>query len=270
MSPSLARLTLGFFVLAAVFGLAERLWPAKAGQRLLREGWGLDLAYWFFTPLVTKAVTRAAVILAVVCLALAAGVELRRESVLAFLDRPSAAKLQPRWLQVLEVLVIGDFLGYWMHRAFHGGALWRFHAVHHASTELDWLSATRLHPVNDVVHRLAQVVPFVVLGFDLKVLGGYAPFLAFYAIGLHANVPWDFGPLRGVIGSPVFHRWHHTAQSEGLDKNFAGLLPLWDRLFGTYYMPEGRLPEAFGVGGERVPTTLWGQLAYPFTSRGAA
>jgi len=46
------------------------------------------------------------------------------------------------------------------------------------------------------------------------------------------------GPLRAVLASPRFHRWHHTSAKEGRDKNFAGLLPLWDILFGTYYMPD--------------------------------
>jgi sterol desaturase/sphingolipid hydroxylase (fatty acid hydroxylase superfamily) len=67
-----------------------------------------------------------------------------------------------------------------------------------------------------------------------------------------------------VIASPVFHRWHHTAEDEGLDKNFAGLFPAFDALFGTLYLPAGRQPRDFGVRGEAVPETLLGQLAYPF------
>lgn len=57
---------------------------------------------------------------------------------------------------------------------------------------------------------------------------------------------WDFGPLRAILASPRFHRWHHTSAEEGRDKNFAGLLPLWDILFGTYYIPDSQ-PTGFGV-----------------------
>ncbi len=89
--------------------------------------------------------------------------------------------------------------------------------------------------------------------------------MTLYAIFVHANVRWDFGPLRALIATPRFHRWHHTSQAEGLDKNFAGLLPLWDALFGKYYMPDGRQPEVFGVAGEPVPEGFLAQLAYPFT-----
>ncbi|HET8578957.1 MAG TPA: sterol desaturase family protein, partial [Methylomirabilota bacterium] len=86
----------------------------------------------------------------------------------------------------------------------------------------------------------------------------------FYAILLHANVPWTLGPLRYAIASPAFHRWHHTSEAEGRDKNFAGLFPLWDLLFGTFYMPRGRQPMQFGVAGDPVPEGLWAQLCYPF------
>jgi sterol desaturase/sphingolipid hydroxylase (fatty acid hydroxylase superfamily) len=87
--------------------------------------------------------------------------------------------------------------------------------------------------------------------------------LTFYAIFLHANVNWDFGPLRSVVATPVFHRWHHSREREAWDKNFAGLLPLWDILFGTYYMPRGRYPENFGIN-EPMPAGWTGQFVEPF------
>lgn len=65
-----------------------------------------------------------------------------------------------------------------------------------------------------------------------------------------------------MLASPAFHRSHHTSEEEGLDTNFAGLLPFIDLLFGTFYMPEGRQPERFGLAHEDVPHGLLGQLAY--------
>jgi len=91
------------------------------------------------------------------------------------------------------------------------------------------------------------------------------PLFTAYAIFQHANVRWDFGPLRRVFASPTFHRWHHTSAEEGRDKNFAGLLPLWDILFGTYYMP-AQQPSQFGVA-EPIPGDLIGQLVWPFRRR---
>jgi sterol desaturase/sphingolipid hydroxylase (fatty acid hydroxylase superfamily) len=90
-----------------------------------------------------------------------------------------------------------------------------------------------------------------------------APVLTFYAIFLHANVNWDFGSLRTIIATPVFHRWHHSRDREALDKNFAGLLPLWDILFGTYYMPKDRHPRNFGIS-EPMPKSYLSQFWEPF------
>ena len=174
----------------------------------------------------------------------------------------------PAWLQVVLIVVLGDFIGYWVHRAFHSRRLWKFHAVHHSSKDLDWLSSLRLHPVNDIVSRICQAVPFVLLGFSPLVVAAYLPFLTFYAILLHANVSWTYGPLRQVFASPTFHRWHHANEEEALDKNFAGLFPEFDRLFGTLYLPDGLRPTTFGVRGNPVPEHFWGQLTYPFRRSG--
>jgi sterol desaturase/sphingolipid hydroxylase (fatty acid hydroxylase superfamily) len=104
---------------------------------------------------------------------------------------------------------------------------------------------------------------FLLLGFPLNIVAGYLPFIVFYAVLLHANISWDFGFLRSVLASPRFHRWHHTKETEAIDKNFAGLFPLFDIIFGTYYMPKDKQPSEFGVK-DPIPMSLWGQLSYPF------
>lgn len=265
MGPSLAGVVAGFLLLGALLWPLEKTWPAIRGQKVRRRGFGTDVTYWLFTPLVTKVITRVAVVVALVPLVMLAGIPLDREHVQAFFAHPGrAVQRQPVALQILEVLLLGDFIGYWVHRFFHGRRLWRFHAVHHGSKDLDWLSAVRLHPVNDLVARLAQVIPIVLLGFPPTILAAYVPLLTFWAIFIHANVPWSLGPLRYVIASPAFHRWHHTSEDEGLDKNFAGLFPFFDVVFGTFYLPEGRQPQRFGLSGEEVPEGLIAQLLYPF------
>lgn len=237
------KLVAGLFVLSAFFALLER-------KSVWRRERITDFAYWFFTPLVSKTAANATLFVAIVLIA-------KQPSVTWFEHQPFGA-------QLIELLILGDLLGYLSHRAFHSRVLWKFHAIHHSAEDVDWLAATRLHPVNEILTRLFQVVPLYLLGFRGTSLAAVAPILAFYAIFLHANVRWDFGPLRYVIASPVFHRWHHTSEAEGLDKNFAGLFPWIDLLFGTFYMPRGAQPERFGVVNERVPSTLFAQLAYPF------
>ena len=222
-----------------------------------------DLLYWFFTPLVSRTLAFVAVVIVAVVIALLAGVPLDGEHIAALARRSTWFAELPVGVQILLVFALGDFLGYWLHRAFHRGRLWKFHAVHHSSQDLDWLSATRLHPVNDILVRVLQAIPLIALGFDTRVVAAFVPFVGLYAIALHANVRWTFGPLRYVIASPTFHRWHHTSEDAGLDKNFAGLFPIWDLVFGTFYMPAGKQPEQFGVH-DPVPDGIVGQLVYPF------
>ncbi|HLY58503.1 MAG TPA: sterol desaturase family protein [Stellaceae bacterium] len=181
------------------------------------------------------------------------------------LQARSPIALQPRWLQGIEALLLADLVGYWVHRLFHRRPLWRFHAIHHSAQTLDWLAATRLHPVNDMLNRALTILPLLFLGFQLDVLASVTPLLTFWAIFIHADLDWDLGPLRLVVVSPRFHRWHHTSEEEGLDRNFAGLFPVIDVIFGTCHMPRDRVPRRFGLHNETVPAGLIGQLAYPFT-----
>lgn len=257
MEPRLPGLFVGLVVLSLVFRVLEGRWPQGRGR-------STDLAYWFFTPLVTRAVNRVGLIPFVALWALAKGVPLNPSAVKAAVASGLMAQ-KPLWLQVPAALLMADFVGYWAHRFFHG-PLWKFHAVHHSSETLDWLASVRLHPVNDFLTRLAQAVPVLLFGFNPAVLAFLLPFLAFHGLLLHSSVDWDFGAVGKVVSSPAFHRWHHTSQEEGLNKNFGGLLTVWDRLFGTFYMPEGRRASRFGVLGEPVPDGLWAQLKYPFVS----
>jgi hypothetical protein len=70
------------------------------------------------------------------------------------------------------------------------------------------------------MNKIAQVTPLLLLGFNPTVTLSAAPVFTFYAIFLHANVNWDFGALRVVIATPVFHRWHHSARTRRLGQEF--------------------------------------------------
>jgi sterol desaturase/sphingolipid hydroxylase (fatty acid hydroxylase superfamily) len=260
MPPTAQGLLIAFVVLLLAFRALQLLRPREARLPLLRRGFWTDLAYWAFTPLVTRAVTRITVLIAIVPLAMLVYGKVDKE---LLLHGFGPASRLPLWLQAVLILALGDLIGYWMHRAFHGRRMWRFHAVHHSSVDLDWLSAVRLHPVNDALMRVAGAVPLLALGFAPVAIAGIAPVLTVMAILVHANLDWDWGPLRAVVASPRFHRWHHTDEANARDKNFAGLLPLWDVLFGTYYMPKDQKPHQFGTASP-VPAGLIGQILFPF------
>jgi sterol desaturase/sphingolipid hydroxylase (fatty acid hydroxylase superfamily) len=262
-----------FAGLAAIFGVLERLAPAiprvPASQRprdAARQH-RTDVAYGLFSPTVTRAIGDGAVVVVVSALAIMLGHARNKAGIEAFVQHHSFLARQPRPLQLLELLFIADLVGYATHRVFHGRRLWPVHAVHHSAENLYWLSSVRGHPLNEVGNKLAVVLPLLAFGFDLTVVTAVTPILAFYAIFVHANLRWDFGPLRYVVATPVFHRWHHSSDEVGLGKNFAGLFPVIDMVFGTFYMPKGRQPLRFGVPDLDMPAGIVGQLAYPFRRR---
>jgi sterol desaturase/sphingolipid hydroxylase (fatty acid hydroxylase superfamily) len=260
MPPTLKSLLIGFAILWIAFRILELFRPKPQRLPILRRGLFTDIIYWLFTPLVTRSVTGAAT--AILAFPIAKAIYGRVDHDLIMHGYGPLSRL-PLPIQGAGILVLGDFIGYWMHRAFHCGRLWSFHAIHHSSADLDWLSSVRLHPINDAMMRVTTVLPVLLLGFAPIALAGVLPALTLLAILVHANVDWDFGPLRTIIVSPRFHRWHHTDETEARDKNFAGLLPVWDILFGTYYMPKEMRPAVFGTG-TPVPSGLLGQLLFPF------
>ena len=171
----------------------------------------------------------------------------------------------PLWLQGLLFVVLADLMLYWLHRLFHGSGFWKYHAIHHSSEELDWISAARFHPVNLFLGTIIVDVVLLMAGISPNVMLWVGPFTTFHSAFVHANLNWTLGPLRYVLATPVFHRWHHTALEEGGNTNFAGTFPVWDILFGTWRMPENALPDDYGVDNQATfPTEIAGQLAYPF------
>jgi sterol desaturase/sphingolipid hydroxylase (fatty acid hydroxylase superfamily) len=174
----------------------------------------------------------------------------------------------PAMLQFPGLLVVADVTQYWVHRAFHAvPLLWRFHAVHHSAEHMDWLAGSRLHLVDVAIPRGLTYVPIYVLGFSEGPLLAYVVVVSAQATFIHANVRFEFGPLKWLVATPQFHHWHHAADAEAIDKNFAVHLPLIDKVFGTMYLP-GRWPRSYGVtSGADVPAGYLRQLTWPFSRR---
>jgi|GEM_PF-222590 len=183
----------------------------------------------------------------------------------------AAVASQPLWLQVLEVVLLGDLTVYWGHRLSHQVPwLWRFHRVHHTSPRLDWLAAWREHPVDGLFTQLLENLPALLLGFPLELIAGFVVFRGIWAVFIHSNVRLPLGPLKVLLGAPELHHWHHDAERGGRC-NFANLSPLMDVLFGTYYDPPGLDPERFGLGGgETHPETYLGLLVDPLLPRASS
>jgi lathosterol oxidase len=180
----------------------------------------------------------------------------------------SAIQSQPLGLQFIEALVVADFAQYWIHRLFHRvPALWRFHAVHHSSEEMDWLAGSRLHLVDIVVTRAVAFAPLYLLGFEESALRAYLVFVSFQAVFNHTNFRLELRNLGYVLVTPQFHHWHHAIPAEAPDKNFAAHVPVLDWLFGTYHRPRGRWPRRYGCPDDRQPLDWTRQFARPFLRR---
>ncbi len=167
-------------------------------------------------------------------------------------------------LQLLLILVAADVTQYWLHRGFHElPVLWRFHRVHHSSEVVDWLAGSRLHLVDVVVTRGLVLLPIAVLGFAPAAVYAYLTFVSLHAVFIHANFRPRAGVLERWLVMPHFHHWHHAAEPEAVNRNYAVHLPWLDRLLGTAYEPAG-WPRAYGLTDGRAPEGVVAQLAWPF------
>lgn len=249
--------------LGAVFPLIT-LFSARCndqGHWWRNPGLIVDLCYWFVLPLIGSFMRTGFLIGGAVLFFGIRG----PDGLQAFFEKghgPLAGL--PFWAQVIVYLILADAMLYWTHRLFHGRSLWRYHAIHHSSVEVDWTSAQRFHPVNIAFHSVMVDAVLLLLGIAPEVLVLLAPFNVVMSAFVHANLDWTLGPFRYVIAGPVFHRWHHTDVDRGGEKNFAATFPVLDLLFGTFYMPKGALPDAYGVDDEHFPESFLAQLLYPF------
>lgn len=257
-SVGLDYFVLELLVLALIFVPLEGLFPLRE-QRVLREGWQTDLKHFFVSHAGVQLLSFAALIPAQVLLAWAVRLDFQR-----------AVAAQPLWLQFIELVVAVDLATYWIHRAFHQIPwLWNFHAIHHSSLKMDWLAGSRMHVIDVLITRSVSFIPVFLLGFAPPALYAYLVFVSFHAVFIHANVRWRFAGLRWLLSTPQYHHWHHSSDEEGIDKNFASFLPLWDLLFGTAHQPD-HWPMNYGTVNFQPPEDYLGQLVYPFRRRGKA
>ena len=167
------------------------------------------------------------------------------------------------------IVLVADLVQYWTHRAYHEvPLLWRLHAVHHSVKSMDWLAGSRQHILELIITRTLVLAPIFVLGFSKEVIDAYIVIVGFQAVFNHANVSVRLGPLRYVIVTPNFHHWHHSADAEGIDRNYAAHFAFLDYAFGTAHKADRTWPDGYGVVGDYVPNGFFKQLAFPFRWKG--
>lgn len=127
-----------------------------------------------------------------------------------------------------------DFFYYWFHRMSHEiNALWAAHVVHHQSEEYN-LSVALRQSWFQSWFSWTFYLPLAVVGFSPEMFFLMSATNTLYQFWIHTRAIGKMGPLEWILNTPSHHRVHHGTDPEYLDKNHAGTLIIWDRLFGTF------------------------------------
>jgi sterol desaturase/sphingolipid hydroxylase (fatty acid hydroxylase superfamily) len=250
---------LDFFVINVIFGGVlfiplERMFAHTPGQPVFRNEWREDLFYYFLSSMLVQIFTFTT--LAPTNFLVSTG---------GFNGVRAWVGNLPFIVQVIAIMIITDFVQYWLHRGFHTvPALWKFHAVHHSAKSMDWIAGARMHFLEIIILRAATATPAFVLGFSPSALQTYLLIVYVYSTFVHANLNWKLAIFEKFLVTPRFHHWHHGLEKEAIDVNFSIHFPLYDKLFGTYHMPGDKWPSGYGIGGHPVPVGYWKQFLYPF------
>ena len=236
----------------------EKIFPRHKGQKVRRPKWTLDVTYALSQPFLNVFGVIFAVIISFFSFTWVLGLIVRYFGLVEMI---------PGYIQPIVAFMLFDFFGYWAHRWYHEvPELWKFHSIHHSPEHMDWISGFRIHPMD-----FALIGPgfffLIFAGFSPETSGILAVLQIITGLFLHANVGWKLRPLHRLIPTPEFHHWHHANEKEAHCSNYAGFLPLWDIVFGTYYMPPDKRPEKYGVDDE-LPEGMLGQLMHPIRDWG--
>ncbi|MGE6219138.1 sterol desaturase family protein [Nubsella zeaxanthinifaciens] len=145
----------------------------------------------------------------------------------------------PNTIWTWIVLFIGvDFFYYWFHRMSHQiNALWAAHIVHHQSEEYNLTVALRQSWFQGWF-SWAFYLPLALIGFDPIIFLTLSSFNTLYQFWIHTRTIKSMGFLEYILNTPSHHRVHHGSNPKYIDKNHAGTLIIWDRLFGTFQKEE--------------------------------
>ena len=166
--------------------------------------------------------------------------------------------LSPRGIALwVCALLAWDFCYYWAHRFGHEiSILWACHAVHHQSEDYNLSTALR-QTSTGFIFGWIFFVPLFIAGFPLEVIVAVNAMDLIYQFWVHTQHVPKLGWFDRVFVSPSNHRVHHAQNQRYIDKNYGGVLIVWDRLFGTFQEELDAEPVVFGV---RKPLSNWNPL----------
>jgi sterol desaturase/sphingolipid hydroxylase (fatty acid hydroxylase superfamily) len=173
----------------------------------------------------------------------------------------------------LIVLFLGTELAYyWMHRSAHEVRwMWASHVVHHTPEQIHLASAFRLGATEILSGTWLFYLPLSLLGLHPVAVSAMLAVNLAYQFWLHTELIGRLGPLEWVLNTPSHHRVHHASNTAYLDRNYGGILIIWDRIFGTFTQQRPDVPITYGLvhpirslNPLRLAFHEWGAMAYDF------
>lgn len=138
----------------------------------------------------------------------------------------------------IATFLLIDLLYYWFHRLSHEiNFLWAAHIVHHQSEEYN-LSVALRQSWWQGLFSFWFYIPVAVLGVHPVTILTVGAFVTLYQFWIHTKALGKLGPVEWLFNTPSHHRVHHGSDAKYIDRNHAGTLIIWDRLFGTYQVEE--------------------------------
>ena len=249
----------------SILVFALEVWlPWRKNQRILRKDFCLDLFYLFFNFFLFSLIGYNAVS--------DVFVELFNDGLSSLgIKNVVAIKVGtlPVWTQLLIMFVIADFIQWNIHRLLHRVPwLWEFHKVHHSVKEMGFAAQFRFHFMETIIYKSLQYLPLAMIGFGINQFIVVHMIAVFIGHLNHANLNWDYGPLKYILNNPKMHLWHHARKlPEGnvYGVNYGLSLSMWDYLFGTAHVPYHNPELELGFkGDENYPEDFGSQLLEPF------
>ncbi|MFT7588332.1 MAG: alkylglycerol monooxygenase [Limisphaerales bacterium] len=141
-----------------------------------------------------------------------------------------------------------DFASYWIHRLSHEiNVLWNRHIVHHSSEEFNLACALRQSISGFLSLSIFFLFPAALLGVPGEIIAVLAPFHLFAQYWYHTQHIGKLGFLEYIIVTPSQHRVHHAINKEYLDRNYAAIFCIWDRMFGSFQEELNDVAPVYGV-----------------------
>ncbi|MCR8666697.1 sterol desaturase family protein [Aestuariibaculum sp. M13] len=260
----------GLIFISLAVWLLEIIFPWRKEQSIVRKDFWLDTFYMFFNFFLLNLIVLIA---------------LSNTAAQFFNDILSVFGLSISSFQLFDVdalpkvlglfifFIVGDFIQWNTHRLLHRvPLLWNFHKVHHSVKEMGFAAHLRYHWMEPVVYKSLLYIPMAIIGgFDAQDVA----IIHFFNITIghlnHANLGWNYGPLKYILNNPKMHIWHHVKDLPKQAKygiNYGITLSIWDYLFKTAHIPyNGRDIELGFEGDEDFPKDFLNQELYPLNKK---